>query len=148
MSERLKEVVELFEEVMIYGKEQVIRNMDIPIWKEYSTEQIQVLKILSTNDGLTSGNLATIQGVHKSAISNRLKHLEEKGLVRAVRDDKDQRSKIIHLTAAGKSVLQTSNDAVYTYIENLISDKIDEEELETFTNTFRKLKEILQMKGM
>ena len=148
MSEKLLEAVELFEEVMIYGTEHVIKNMDIPIWKEYSPEQIQVLKILLAYGTLSSGKLAEIQGVHKSAVSNRLKKLEEKGLVLSSRDENDQRSKVIQLTSAGKEVLKTSNDAVYAYITNIFNNQIDEAELETFVKTFRKLKEILQMKGM
>ncbi|MHA6260103.1 MarR family winged helix-turn-helix transcriptional regulator [Sporosarcina sp. CAU 1771] len=148
MTEKLVEAVELFEEIMIYGTELVIKNMNISIWKEYSPEQIQVLKILSTYGTLSSGKLAEIQGVHKSAMSSRLKKLEEKGLVRSERDENDQRSKIIQLTSIGIEVLQTSNDAVYGYIKNLINDQIDEQELDEFVKTFRKLKEILQMKGM
>ncbi|CAM3271247.1 MarR family transcriptional regulator [Filibacter tadaridae] len=148
MKERLQEAVELFEEVMIYGTEHVIKNMDIPIWKDYSPEQIQVLKILSTYGDLSSGKLAEIQGVHKSAISNRLKRLEERSLVTSKRDESDHRLKVIHLTAAGAKVLQVSNDAVYENIEKLFKDKIDDQELESFVMTFRKLKAILQMKGM
>lgn len=148
MREKLLEAVNLFEEVMIFGTEHVIKNMDIPIWKEYSPEQIQVLKILSTYGALSSGKLATIQGVHKSAVSSRLKKLEEKGLVTSERDENDQRAKIIRLTSEGIEVLQTSNNAVYENIEKLFKDRIDEKELETFVETFRKLKEILQMKEM
>ncbi|AMQ04793.1 MULTISPECIES: MarR family winged helix-turn-helix transcriptional regulator [Sporosarcina] len=148
MREKLLEAVDLFEEVMIFGTEHVIKNMDIPIWKEYSPEQIQVLKILSTYGALSSGKLATIQGVHKSAVSSRLKKLEEKGLVTSERDENDQRAKIIRLTSEGIEVLQTSNNAVYENIEKLFKDRIDEKELETFVETFRKLKEILQMKEM
>ncbi|MET3657358.1 MarR family winged helix-turn-helix transcriptional regulator [Sporosarcina psychrophila] len=148
MREKLLEAVDLFEEVMIFGTEHVIKNMDIPIWKEYSPEQIQVLKILSTYGALSSGKLATIQGVHKSAVSNRLKKLEEKGLVTSERDENDQRAKIIRLTSEGIEVLQISNNAVYENIEKLFKDRIDEKELETFVKTFRKLKEILQMKEM
>lgn len=148
MSEKLKEAIELFEEIMIYGTEGVIKNMDIPIWKEYSPEQIQVLKILSAYGAMSSGELATIQGVHKSAISNRLKKLEEKGLVTSKRDENDQRIKIILITEVGIEILKTSNDAIYAHIEKLFDGKIDEEELITFVKTFRKLKEILQMKEM
>lgn len=148
MKEKLLEAVDLFEEIMIFGAEHVIKNMDIPIWKEYSPEQIQVLKILSTYGTLSNGKLAEIQNVHKSAVSSRLKKLEEKGLVASARDENDQRTKIIRLTSEGKKVLQTSNDAVYENIEKLFKDRIDEQELETFVKTFRKLKEILQMKEM
>lgn len=148
MKDKLLEAVDLFEEIMIFGAEHVIKNMDIPIWKEYSPEQIQVLKILSTYGSLSNGKLAEIQNVHKSAVSSRLKKLEEKGLVASERDVNDQRTKIIRLTSEGLKVLQTSNDAVYENIEKLFKDRIDEQELETFVKTFRKLKEILQMKEM
>ena len=46
MDERIREAVSLFEEVLIYGTERVIRSVDDPIWKEYSPEQIQVLKLI------------------------------------------------------------------------------------------------------
>ncbi len=148
MKEKLYEAVQLFEEVLIYGTEHVIKNMDIPIWKEYSPEQIQVLKILSTYGALSSGKLATMQAVHKSAISNRLKKLEEKGLITSERDIKDQRTKIIQITSAGTDVLKVSNNAVYENIEKLFEGKIDEQELDTFLKTFRKLKEVFKLEEM
>lgn len=146
MKEKLQEAVELFEEVMIYGTEQVIKNMDVQIWKEYSPEQIQVLKILSTYGPQSNGKLAEIQGVHKSAISNRLKKLVDKGLIISERDVIDQRAKVSRLTDTGREVLQISNDAVYENVESLFRGQITEEELDVFVETFRKLKTILQMK--
>lgn len=146
MKEKLQEAVDLFEEVMIYGTEQVIKNMDVQIWKEYSPEQIQVLKILSTYGPQSNGKLAEMQGVHKSAISNRLKKLVDKGLITSERDVIDQRAKVSRLTDIGREVLQISNDAVYENVESLFRGQITEEELDVFVETFRKLKTILQMK--
>ncbi|MBY0221506.1 MarR family winged helix-turn-helix transcriptional regulator [Sporosarcina aquimarina] len=148
MKEQLQEAVELFEEVIIYGTEHVVKNLNIPIWKEYSPEQIQVLKILSTYGNLSSGQLAEIQGVHKSAISTRLKKLVEKELVKSEKDPNDQRTNSISLTLKGNEILSASNEAVYESIESLFKDRIDEQELEQFIGTFRKLKDILVMKGM
>lgn len=148
MNERLQEAVELFEEVMIYGTEHVVKNLDIAIWKKYSPEQIQVLKILSTYGELSSGQLADIQGVHKSAISTRLKKLMEKDLVQLKKDPNDQRVNQISLTAKGFEVLAMSNAAIYESIEKLFEDQIDEQELEQFIESFRKLKSILTKKEM
>lgn len=148
MNDKLLEAVKLFEEIMIYGTEHVIKNMDIPIWKEYSPEQIQVLKILASYGSLSSGKLAKIQGVHKSAVSSRLRKLEEKDLVVSARDEKDKRTKLVKLTSAGMEVLHASNKAVYDNIEKLFAGRIAEDELEEFVKTFRKLKEILQMEGI
>ncbi|WOV87230.1 MarR family transcriptional regulator [Sporosarcina oncorhynchi] len=148
MKEQLKEAVELFEEVLIYGTEHVMKSVDIDIWKEYSPEQIQVLKILETQGPLSNTKLAEIQGVHKSAISTRLKKLEQMGLVQSSRDPHDQRAKVVLLTEAGTEILKVSSEAVYDSIMKLFGDQIDERELQSFVETFRKLKSILQFKGM
>ena len=148
MNEKLQEAIELFEEVMIYGTEHVFKNLDVPIWKEYSPEQIQVLKILSAYGNLSSGQLAGIQGVHKSAISTRLKKLLEKDLVQSEKDQKDQRIYRISLTTKGYEVLAISNAAINKSIEKLFENQIDEKELEQFIETFRKLKSILKKKEM
>ncbi|PIC79937.1 MarR family transcriptional regulator [Sporosarcina sp. P18a] len=146
MKNQLQEAVELFEEVMIYGTEHVVKNLDVPIWKDYSPEQIHVLKILSAYGQLSSGQLAEIQGVHKSAISSRLKKLVEKDLVQSEKDVNDQRMNRISLTEKGREVLSISNAAINESIENLLKDQIDEQELEQFIKTFRKLKSILVTK--
>lgn len=133
---------------MIYGTEHVLKSVEVDIWKKYSPEQIQVLKILATQGPLSNGKLAEIQGVHKSAISTRLKKLEQMELVQSDRDPHDQRAKVVHLTEKGAEILKTSSDAVYESIEKLLGDQIDERELQSFVETFRKLKSILQFKGM
>lgn len=148
MREKLEEAIELFQEVLIYGSEHVVKSVKVDVWDEYSPEQIQVLKILSTQGPLSNGKLAEIQGVHKSAISTRLKKLEEKGLVASDKDPNDQRAKIVQLTTSGEEVLRKSDDAVYESIEKLFVGKVEEHEIDTFVNTFRKLKDILHMKGM
>ncbi|WP_060205550.1 MarR family winged helix-turn-helix transcriptional regulator [Sporosarcina koreensis] len=148
MREKLEEAIELFQEVLIYGSEHVVKSVNVDVWDEYSPEQIQVLKILSTQGPLSNGKLAEIQGVHKSAISTRLKKLEEKGLVASDKDPNDQRAKIVQLTTSGEEVLRKSDEAVYESIEKLFVGKVEEHEIDTFVNTFRKLKDILHMKGM
>ncbi|MDX1807088.1 MAG: MarR family transcriptional regulator, partial [Paenisporosarcina sp.] len=70
MDERIQEATELFEEVLIYGTERVLKSVEHPLWKEYSPEQMQVLKLISKEESMTAGRLAVLQGVHKSAISS------------------------------------------------------------------------------
>lgn len=148
MQEKLREAIELFEEVMIFGAEHVMRSVDIDIWHEYSPEQIQVLKILSASGPMSNGQLAAVQGVHKSAVSTRLKKLEDKGLVSSDRDPADQRAKVIRITEAGSGILKKSDEAIYQSVENLFGGKISEQELDAFIGTFRKLKDILRFKEM
>lgn len=147
MDKRIQEAVELFEEVLIYGTERVLRSVEDPLWKEYSPEQIQVLKMIGKEESLTAGRLASLQGVHKSAISSRLKKLIDKDLV-VVQPSADRREKVVVLTERGKKVVEQSNGVLHAYIEELMSDQVNDEEIDQFLVTFRKLKEILKMNGV
>ena len=147
MDKRIKEAVSLFEEVLIYGTERVIRSVDDPLWKEYSPEQIQVMKLIHKEGEITSGRLAILQGVHKSAISNRLKKLKEKELVET-KSSGDKREKIIMLTEQGQAVIKRSDEVLHEYIGKLMSNQVDDQEIDQFLVTFRKLREILKMNGV
>jgi len=147
MDKRIQEAIELFEEVLIYGTERVLRSVEDPLWKEYSPEQIQLLKMIGKEDALTAGRLANLQGVHKSAVSNRLKKLLDKELV-MVKPSTDKREKLLTLTDLGKSVVDQSGAVLHEYIEMLLSDRVNDQEIDQFLVTFRKLKEILKMNGV
>ncbi|TMU86995.1 MarR family transcriptional regulator [Bacillus sp. BHET2] len=147
MDERLIEAVELFEDVMVFGTERVLKNVKADVWQEYSPEQIQMLKLVNKNGPLPAGMIAELQCVHKSAISNRLKKLEEKRLIEIVKSEGDQRSKLVVLTEEGRGVVMESDQAVYTYIEALFADQMKDEELDQFLSMFRKIKSILKLEG-
>lgn len=147
MDKRIQEATELFEEVLIYGTERVLKSVDNPLWKEYSPEQMQVLKLISKEESMTAGRLALLQGVHKSAISSRLKKLVEKELV-VIKPSGDRREKLIELTEKGQDVVEQSKQVLDEYIGSLLSDHVKDLEIEQFLVTFRKLKEILKMDGV
>ncbi|MEM1504014.1 MarR family transcriptional regulator [Domibacillus sp. 8LH] len=145
MEKQLREAVELFEEVIVYGTERILKSIDDPIVHEFSPEQIQMMKIIEKHGPITSGRLAVMQGVHKSAISNRMKKLEEKGLIQMVRSESDQRTKWVELTEEGREFIQKTRECVSDFISSLLSSHIDEQEVEQFVNMFRKLKEIIKI---
>jgi len=147
LDKRIQEATELFEEVLIYGTERVLKSVDNPLWKEYSPEQMQVLKLISKEESMTAGRLALLQGVHKSAISSRLKKLVEKELV-VIKPSGDRREKLIELTDKGQDVVEQSKQVLDEYIGSLLSDHVNDQEIEQFLVTFRKLKEILKMDGV
>ncbi|PUB13394.1 MarR family winged helix-turn-helix transcriptional regulator [Paenisporosarcina sp. OV554] len=147
MDKRIQEAVSLFEEVLIYGTERVIKSVDDPLWKEYSPEQIQVLKLIHKEGEITSGRLAILQGVHKSAISNRLKKLKEKELV-DTKPSGDKREKILVLTQQGEMVIKRSDEVLHEYIGKLMSNQVNDQEIDQFLVTFRKLRKILKMNGV
>ncbi|MGI1806067.1 MarR family winged helix-turn-helix transcriptional regulator [Exiguobacterium sp. TDN 0502] len=145
MKDNLREAVLLFEEVMIHGTERVLKSVESPVWQMYSPEQLHVLKLVGKYGPISSGRLAAIQGVHKSAISNRLKKLTEKGLVIIERKEDDHRTKYISLTESGQLVTTEAEQEIYAYLESLIEGKVEEKEVIQFIETFKKIKEILQL---
>ncbi|WP_214835243.1 MarR family transcriptional regulator [Exiguobacterium sp. s122] len=144
MKELMREAVQLFEEVMFQGAEHVIDAMEGDVWREYSREQLQLLKLLEQFGPIQAGQLAQKQGVHKSAVSNRLKKLVDKNLV-VSRRGQDQRERLIELTEAGQRIVEEADAAVYRYVESLLDGKIDEAEIEQFVRTFRKIKQLLRI---
>jgi len=147
LDQRIKEAVDLFTDVMVYGTEKVIKSVDHPLWKEYSPEQMQMLKLISKEGRITSSRLAVLQSVHKSAISSRIKKLLQKDLIR-IAETEDKRIKMLEITDAGSEVLKQSDKALTEYIEKLMSEQIEDKEIDEFLVLFRKLKEILKMDGV
>lgn len=147
MDPRIKEAVDLFTEVMVYGTERVIKSIDDPLWKEYSPEQMQLLKLIGREGRITSGRLAVMQAVHKSAVSTRIKKLLEKDLVRIV-ETANRREKLLELTDKGRSVQERSDKVLTDYIEKLFGQYIEDHEIEQFLTIFRKLKDIVKTDGV
>lgn len=147
MDARIKEAVDLFTEVMVYGTERVIKSIDDPLWKEYSPEQMQMLKLISRERRITSGRLAILQAVHKSAVSSRIKKLLEKGLIQVV-ETPNRREKVLELTPKGEEVLLASDTVLTNYIEKLFGQQIGDAEIDQFLATFRKLKDIITTDGV
>lgn len=143
MDQRIKEAVDLFTDVMIYGTERVIKAVDHPLWNEYSPEQMQMLKLISKEGRVTSSRLSILQGVNKSAISTRLKKMLQNGLVQ-IAESADKRQKLLEITPAGEEALQQSNLALSSYIEKLMLEQVDDEEIDQFLRIFRKLKAIMK----
>ena len=147
MDARIKEAVDLFTEVMVYGTERVIKSVDDPLWKEYSPEQIQLLKLIGREQRITSGRLAVMQGVHKSAVSSRIKKLLEKDLIRVV-ETANRREKLLELTEKGIHIQKQSDKVLTEYVEKLFGQYIEDEEIEQFLAIFRKLKDIIKTDGV
>lgn len=147
MDGRIKEAVDLFQEVMIYGTERVIKSVDHPLWNEYSPEQIQMLKLIGKEKRVTSARLAVLQAVHKSAISSRIKKLLQKEVIQVVQTE-DRREKMLELTDKGQAILTELEKVLTDYIEKLMSENIADEEIDQFLTIFRKLKTIIKMDGV
>ncbi|UOR11601.1 MarR family winged helix-turn-helix transcriptional regulator [Halobacillus amylolyticus] len=145
MNKRLDEAVDLFKDVMIYGTERIIKSIEHEIYDLYSPEQIHMLQILSKVEKVSPGRLAELQGVHKSAVSNRVKKLSQNGLVKVIDSKEDQRGKTISLTDKGRDVIHQSNELISHHIEDLLSDELKDSEIDEFIRIFNKVRTILKV---
>lgn len=143
MNRKLQRATELFSDVMVYGKNKVYEHINYEIQGEFSIEQMKVLELLHTHQSLTSKELQGMLGIHKSAISNRLKKLSDRGDIVFVQEDKDQRVKHVKLTKQGTEAYVEISAQVDEYLNHLLGD-IKDEELDQLIATFEKVKDIFQ----
>ncbi|NPC91371.1 MarR family transcriptional regulator [Bacillus sp. WMMC1349] len=138
---KLSQAIDLFAEVLFDATEYVQREINQDLFEHISREQADLLTILKIKGSCSPGSLALIQNVHKSAISNRLKKLLEKGFVEW--DDsqihRDKRSKRINITRKGEGMIEELNSAIFKALRKLI-DEVDEEHLDSFIKIFTILK--------
>lgn len=85
-------------------------NIDI------SREQLGVFKLLLEYRQLTIKEIASSQGVFKTAISKRIKKLEDKGFVMKL-ESTDKREKVIALTDQGYEFYQNRQRILYEGLE-------------------------------
>ncbi|HXZ68605.1 MAG TPA: MarR family transcriptional regulator [Alphaproteobacteria bacterium] len=73
-----------------------------------ATSQVLVLQLLEAEGPLTAGRLANELLFSKSTITAVLDGLEERKLIRRMRDERDRRSVIVSLTDSGREVLASA----------------------------------------
>lgn len=75
----------------------------------------RALVCIGNEPGLPASRLAAQLGMQRPAVSQLLKNLAARGWIERRRSDADQRAIQIHITAAGKAILQaTAGRAVFT----------------------------------
>ncbi|MGV3041694.1 MarR family winged helix-turn-helix transcriptional regulator [Staphylococcus rostri] len=87
---------------------EVIEEQNINI----SREQLGVFKLLLKHKQLPLKTIAEKQGVFKTAVSKRIKKLEERGFVKRL-DSSDKREKVIALTDEGLTFYEERQQILY-----------------------------------
>lgn len=95
---------------VIAALRRIIRATDIDAKKlareaDLTVSQLLVLEILSSQDGLTAGQLAQALGLAHATVTNVLDRLEARGLIARRRDAADRRVVLVCLTAVGAQCL-------------------------------------------
>ena len=90
----------------------------------------RTLAILGEGRSITAQDLADMAAMDKVAVSRAVKALVDRGLVERVAHEGDGRSRLLHLTAAGKDVYQDivpmAREAEARLLERLSADERDQ----------------------
>ncbi|MCM2675794.1 MarR family transcriptional regulator [Alkalicoccobacillus plakortidis] len=119
---QLSEAITLFCDIILYGQQTFFKEMTSEKLKVLSFEQVDLLNLLASQGPLNSTQIASFQGLHKSAISSRLKKLEETGLIQFRKSDEDHRIKFAELTSDGHQEVEKCQELMLEYFGNLFSD--------------------------
>ena len=106
-------------------------------------EQFLVLDILWKEQSLSQQNIADIIQKDKNSVTKIIDSLEKKNLVRRVVDKNDRRINKIELTNDGSALEKVTTEVAINFMNDVIKD-IDAQELDSFVNVMRKLKNNLE----
>ncbi|MDQ0206866.1 MarR family winged helix-turn-helix transcriptional regulator [Alkalicoccobacillus murimartini] len=142
MKKHFLDAISLFCDVMFYGQQTFFKEMTSEKLKVLSFEQIDLLNLLSSQGPLSSTQIASFQGLHKSAISSRLKKLEQIGLIIFRKSPDDSRVKYAELTEEGMEEINKCQEMMLEYFGKLFGD-FKEEDLTYFITMLGKVRERL-----
>jgi len=105
---------------------------------DVTTEQWTVLACLWKEDKVTQQFLCNMTSKDKPSMTHLIDNLEKRNFVTRVRDPKDRRINLIHLTKNGIQLQSKATEVIQRVIEKTLRD-INEAELEMSKNILKKI---------
>jgi DNA-binding MarR family transcriptional regulator len=96
------------------------RVLEVRAASGLSAIQLQVLRLATR--GVTMSKLAATLAAPKSTVTSVVNQLEESGLARRARDDRDRRRQIVRATPVGSARLRDFDDAVTQRVDEMLTD--------------------------
>ncbi len=103
-----------------------------------TTRQMRTLAVLSTKDGCSINELATLTVTEQSTMSRALVGMEEMGFIVRKARSVDARFNEVHLTAKGRQTFKEFWPAMYWSFRRLFHG-VDEQEFHDFNTTLQKI---------
>ena len=119
------------EELKIFHRAMPFNNTEMQMMREIIAAKERGSRVISSG-------LAKLLGITRSAVSQMVKKLESKGVVRRVPDSRDKKIAYIELTDKARSIYEESRARVNGLLERIVA-KLGEEKVEHFitgTNEF------------
>lgn len=105
---------------------------------DLSIEQFFVLREIATGDEISATELSACLNVNKSAITPKLKKLEEKDYIRRERNKQDKRAVVLTITEKGNSVYEECERQLELLVNEWL-EILGEEDSEQFFELFQKI---------
>ena len=119
------------EELKIFHRAMPFNNTEMQMMREIIAAKERGSRVISSG-------LAKLLGITRSAVSQMVKKLESKGVVRRVPDSRDKKIAYIELSDKARSIYEESRARVNGLLERIVA-KLGEEKVEHFitgTNEF------------
>ena len=119
------------EELKIFHRAMPFNNTEMQMMREIIAAKERGSRVISSG-------LAKLLGITRSAVSQMVKKLESKGVVRRVPDSRDKKIAYIELSENARSIYEESRARVNGLLERIV-EKLGEEKVEHFitgTNEF------------
>ncbi len=119
------------EELKIFHRAMPFNNTEMQMMREIIAAKERGSRVISSG-------LAKLLGITRSAVSQMVKKLEAKGVVRRVPDSRDKKIAYIELSEKARSIYEESRARVNGLLERIVA-KLGEEKVEHFitgTNEF------------
>lgn len=94
---------------------------------DITTEQWTVLSCIRDKDKIIQQDICELTQKDKPSVTRLINNLEKKKLVRRESDPADRRNNLIHLTAGGAALKQTSSDVVRSIVNHALGGISDEQ---------------------
>lgn len=140
-SDNKAELVLEFTRSVVEMRNTVKKNIETRIREErrdLSFELLEIIGVLSRNDGLNQQELADIVAKDKSSITYLIQNLEQRKFIRRAEDKEDRRNKRIFLTDRGKKEF----DIAYTWVQDMYAGATDSVSLKNIKTALGLVKKI------
>lgn len=98
----------------------------------YSLTESRVIFELANREGLTASNLMHELGLDAGYLSRIIKGLEDKGLVKKARSDKDGRQRLLHLTSEGRNAFEMLDKRSRDEVAEMLNDLTEKDQQRLF----------------
>jgi DNA-binding MarR family transcriptional regulator len=134
-------IQELAEYIDFMAQQLAILNYNLnKSYSEVSKQELNIIGIVGRAESIIMREIAERAGLAMSTITLNIDKLEEKKLLKRIRDKEDRRSISIELTAKGEKVYQLEMEG-YRGLSRAVLSALSDEERTQFLSLFRKVKD-------